>query len=169
MVTQVAEGPQPVRTPADILRSAYEQAAAEVEPKDIQVRGYGEPDSELHVLYRMLDDYAEVRGLTRTQNRKVKPEVRDVEMAIDTLQIASVGSYAVVGGERHDLGEPLGLGLYNLLFPEDGSGKARPGNDRQAIIMLYHGKTLPITLAYTELDAWIKNGGVEAEDQALGE
>lgn len=169
-VGQVADGPQPVRTPADILRAAYEDAAAEVEPKDIQIRGYGEPDSELHVLYRMLDDYAEVRGLTLAQARqKVKPAVRDVEMAIDTLHMASVGSYALVNGERHDIGVPLGLELYNYLFPDDGSGKTRPGNDRQAIIMLYHGKTLPITLAYTELDAWIKNGGVDAEEQALGE
>lgn len=170
-VGQVAEGPQAALTPADTLRAAYEAATATVEPKDIQVRGYGEPASELHVLYRMLDDYAEVRdGLRGARGRgKVQPATRELEMAMDTLHMASVGSYALVNGERHEIGHPLGLELYNYLFPDDGSGKARPGTDRQAIVMLYHGKTLPITLAYTELDQWIKNGGVDAEELALGE
>lgn len=170
-VAQVAEGPQPVRSPADMLRAAYEAAVADVEPKDIQVLGYGEPDTELHVLYRMLDDYEEVRqGLRPSRAERNKSQARkEIEVAIDTLLLASVGSYALIGGEQHDIGQPLGLGLYEYLFPDDGSGKARPGNDRQAVIMLYHGKTLRIASDAAELDQWIKAGGVDAEELALGE
>lgn len=170
-IGQAVEGPQPTLSVAELLRAAYEDAAAAREPKDIQIYGYGEPDTELHVLLRMVDDLEEISDALRPAMRRkgVKPTQRQLDVAIDTLLLASVGSYAVVNGERHDLGVPLGLELYDQLFPDDGSGKPRPATDRQAVVLLFHNKTLPIATAFVAYDNWVKAGGVEAEEEALGE
>ena len=167
-IAQVAEGPQPTLSVADLLRKGYNDAAAAKPPKDILIPGYGEPDTELHGLFRILDDYEEVRdGLKESmRQRNVKPAQRELEGGMDTLLMASIGSYAVVNGQRHEIGHPLGVELYDYLFPDDGS--PRPGNDRQALVLLFHRKTMPIMTAYMELDQWIRRGGVDAEEESLG-
>jgi hypothetical protein len=168
---QVVEGPQPTPTVADILRRAYEDAQANRTPKDITIPGWGEPVSELHVTFHMVDDYEDLRrGIVKTINRKgLRPGQRDVRVAMETLKVAALGSYALVKGEKHDLSEPLGLALYDALGGPGAIGDARPTNDSQAIFMLFHQSTTMIMGAFTELDMWIKRGGRDAEEEALGE
>lgn len=167
--TATAVQEQSTPTVADLLRQGYQEAQQAREPKDIVLHGYGEPVSELHVTFRCLDDYEEVRDALREALKKqgLKPAQRELAAGIETLALAATDSYALINGERHELGLPLGLALYDHLFPAT-DGSARPMNDAQAITMLFHSKTMPIMTAYAELDQWIRRGGRDAEEETLG-
>lgn len=163
-----ADGVQESLSPAAILLAGYRDAQANREPKDMILHGFGEPVSELHVQFRVLDDYEEVRTTIREalSAKGLSAGQREVRIGIETLLMAACGSYAIVNGARHEIGHPLGLELYDYLFPED--GQARPMTDSQAVVLLFHSNTTLIMTTYAELDMWLKRGGREAEDEVLG-
>lgn len=160
----VAQGPQPIESVADILRAGYEQAKAQQEPKDMVLPGYGEPVSELHILFRHIPDYEELRNdLRKTLKKGMRGAALEMALGKETLRLASTGSYALVNGERKELGQPLGLALYAALGLPPG-----PQTDGEAIHLLFHEDTTVMMTRYAELDQWIRRGGREAEDELLG-
>ncbi len=159
---------------AAILRTAHARARAERKPKDIVIPGYGEPESELHVEYRAIEDYEEVRNeLTRSLKKGQRQALAEIEVGKQTLLLAATGSYALVGGERVDTGCALGLALHGYLFPDgqvlqDGAPPVHPTNDGQALVCLYHLNTTVLMAHYRMLDMWMLSGGYESEDGLLG-
>jgi hypothetical protein len=167
-IDEVVDGPEPQRSVADILRGAYEEVAEQREPKAIQLFGYGEPDSELWVTFRMVDDYDEVNErLSPVLKQRGPKKNRLVNVGLEALLMAAVGSYAVIDGEEHDIGAPLGLELYDHLGLNP--DKPRPASDRQAAWLLFKANKLRVANAFMAYDAWVKAGGVDVEEEALGE
>lgn len=166
-LAQTAEGVPESPSVAALLRAGYERALAERAPLDKVITGYGEPETELHVLFRALEDYDENRKNLRPVIKKAR-DASQQEQAIArrTLALAAAGSYALVNGERHEIGHNLGLGLYAYLFPQN--GQAGPATDDQAIILLFHSKTQPIMDMYYEYEQWRRGEGQEAEEEELG-
>jgi hypothetical protein len=167
-IADVIEGPEPTKPVAAILRAAFEQVADEKPPKAIQLFGYGEPKSELWVTFRMVDDYDQVsETLTPVLKQRGPKKQRIINVGLETLLMAAEGSYAVIDGEQFDIGCPLGIPLYEHLglFPD----RPTPANDRQAAWLLFKSNKLRVANAFMAYDAWVKAGGVDVEEEALGE
>lgn len=129
------------------------------------------PDYDgLYVTFRALDDYREVRAAIREvlKRRGVRPEDREVEIAIETLLLASTGSYAEIDGRRHDIGLPLGVELYDYIWPAEGEDEVRPSSDSQAVVLLFGSNTVQITAMAAELDMWFKDTGRLVDEELLG-
>lgn len=167
-IPEVVEGPEPAKPVADILREAFETVAEEKPPKAIQLFGYGEPVSELWVTFRMVDDYDELtETLGPVMKQRGPKKQRVVNIGLETLLMAAVGSYAVVDGTEYDIDCKLGLELYAHLGLNPSS--PQPGNDRQAAWLLFKGNKLRVADAFMAYNNWVKAGGVDVEEEALGE
>jgi hypothetical protein len=151
----------------DVLRAGYDEAAQKRPERDVVIPGYGEPNSELHILYRSIDDYEDVRNETRKALAKkaLSPAKREMELGKQTLLAASTSSYALIKGVRHEIGLPLGLELYAQMFPN----RPGPGTDGEACILLFHGKTSVMMNQYANLDQWMRKGGLDDPEEMLGE
>jgi hypothetical protein len=165
-VAQSVKSPQKdVLSVIAALRAGHDEAVQKRKPKDMILPGYGEPVKELHVEYRALTDYDEVREQTRkTFAKGMAPAVLEKELGKEMLRIASINSYALIDGQRIDIGLPLGLELYSQLFPD----KPGPRTDGEAIVLLYDSNTTVLMNQYALLDRWIRGGGYATEDE-LGE
>jgi hypothetical protein len=175
-LADVAAGPAPDLSPAEALRAAHEKAKITRRgTKKAMLVGYGEPATELWVTFRYLTDYKEVRNELRKALNKRGMDGADQELAIavETLLMAAEGSYAIINHQQVDIGEPLGLGLYEYLGL-DKDAPARASTDREALYRLFTAKedegpnTLLITTIAAEFDAWVRRGGPE-DDEVLGE
>lgn len=170
-LTDVAQGPADPQTPAQLLRAAFEEAQQARKVKEMALPAFGGPDSDrrLIVEYRALSDYTELRGeiqkTMKTKGRAKTPAQKEMILGRETLRLASTGSYALINDERVEIGHPLGLELYAYLFGANANG---PQGDHEAIHLLYNGDTTVMMTQYAELDQWIRNGGVEAEEETLG-
>lgn len=166
-LAQTAEGVPEAPSVADLLRAGYERALVDRPPMDAVIHGYGEPKTELHILLRPLENYEENRKNLRPVIKKGRgASQQEQAIARRTLALAAAGSYALVNGERHEIGHNLGLDLYGYLFPQN--GQVGPGTDDQAIILLFHSKTQPIMDMYYEYEQWRRGVGQDAEEDELG-
>lgn len=167
VVEPISAGIDQPRTVAEILRAAHEKAQANRKPKDVVLPGYGEPVSELHLLFEMLPDYGEVREVIKRalSKRGLDQDKREIQVGLETLTRASVGSYALIDGERHDLHARLGLELYEHLHPQD---ELPPSDDLEATVLLFDSNTTMVMGVFHEVDAWMRRGGRDAEEETLG-
>lgn len=167
-IPEVVEGEPPAKSVADLLRDAYSDAGSSREPKAIQLFGYGEPDMELWVTFRMVDDYDKIQEhLAPIMKRGGPKQQKIVNLGLETLVMAAEGSYAVINGARHDIGARLGVELYDQLGLNPGS--PHPGSDRAAAFLLFKENKFRVADAFMTYNRWVKRGGVDAEDEALGE
>ena len=122
------------------------------------------PESEeLHILFRPLDDFTELQPLLAEVAGSPEGQ-QAIQAAINTLVASSVDSYAVVDGEKVDIGMKLGLGLYDFIFPVE-NGEVRPTTDGEAISLMFGGDTVALVMFARRLHVWqkIQAAVVEAE------
>ena len=124
------------------------------------------PNSEeLHILFRPLDDFGELRDVLNIDGMNSLSESKqEIQAAINTLAASSVDSYAVIDGDRVDIGLPLGLRLYDYIFPVE-DGEVRPQTDGEAISLMFAGDTVALVMFARKLDVWrkIQSALVESE------
>ena len=124
------------------------------------------PNSEeLHILFRPLDDFTELHDVLNPEKLAGMAEgTAEVQAAINTLAASSVDSYAVIDGDRVDIGLPLGLKLYDYIFPVE-DGEIRPQTDGEAISLMFGGDTVALVMFARKLDVWrkIQSALVESE------
>ena len=129
----------------------------------------------LYVTFQLLEDYNTTRAqlLQTLKRRGVSAGSREISIALKMLIAASVDSYAIVNDQRYELGLPLGIDLYDQLWPAgrsvEGQPAGRPRNDEQAVIMLFGGNTVRITSLAAELDQWFKGVLDDTADELVGE
>jgi hypothetical protein len=163
------KGVTPTPSVGNTLRAAFRKTQGN-KTKDVSIPGFS---GQLHVVFRALDDYTEVRdGIKDIIEKHGIPEsAREIEIGIATLLLSAIESYAVIEDEKVPC-PPLGLELYDFIFPaEEEEGKAteaRPDTDAQAVFMLFPG-TMPLMVTVGELDQWFKSSGAETEETVLGE
>lgn len=159
------KGASPTNSVAEHLRASFRKAQSR-KTKDVAIPGY----DELHVVFRALDDYSEVRdGIAKILSKRGIPEsTREIEMGIQTLLMSSVDSYAMVAGEKVEIGLPLGVALYDYIWPAEDENEIRPQTDAEAVTMLFLS-TMSLMTVTAELDMWFKNTGVETDNEVLGE
>lgn len=158
-------GVTPTPSVAEHLRESFRRRQGN-KTKDVKIPGY----DGLYVTFRALDDYTEVREAIKDIARKrgIPEGDREVELAVQTLLLAAVDSFAIINGERIDIGQPLGLGLYDYIFPEEDEGEERPMTDAQAVIALFDN-TMALMVTAATLDQWFRGEGVDTEEELLGE
>ena len=162
-----ADAPQDA---ASLLRAAFNKAAQGVEPINIQLYGFGEPATELFTVCRYVSDLKEITEATGAAMQKwaAGPVDRATNVALATLPFLSVGSYAMINGQRHEM-PPLGAELYDELFPPKSETEARPGSDEQATWLLFHEESTQLAQAYMQYSRYQRTRGRKAEEDALGE
>lgn len=160
----------PAKSVSERLRESFVRSQA-VKTQDIAIPGY----DELHVIFRVLDDYTELRRVLRgaqLRNRHLPESAQEIQASIETLILASVDSYAVVDGQRIDIGLPLGLALYDYIFPVSAEDPAkpslRPTKDGEAVTMLF-GSTVALMFVASQLDVVSKMAAITAETELPGE
>lgn len=146
---------------AEHLRASFKKAV-ERKTRDVKLPDY----DELHVIFRALDDYAELRdGIRDVVDRPGLADAeREIEISLRTLVMSSVDSYAVIEGEKHEIGLPLGAALYDYINPP-AEGEQRALTDEQATLLLFRG-TMALMTVSGELSTWFGNVG-QATDTEL--
>lgn len=172
-VQRVTQGVTQVPSVAEHLRKSFQKAQASRKPKEIAVPGY----DGLFLVFRPLDSYEEVgetieATMKRLRGQRLTRWQRDVAIAVDTMLLGAIGSYAMVDDVRYEIGIPLGVELYNYIFPpepdpETGDVGPRPMTDQEAVYMLFLDDLSLMNMA-SELDEWWKTAGVEVEEEVLG-
>ena len=167
---RVTQGVSAMPSVAEHLRTSFRKAQSNRAPKHVKVPGY----DGLYLKFRPLDSYEEVAETIKAtikRNPHISATQRDVAVGVETMLLASVGSYAIVDGETYDIGLTLGLQLYNYIFPpetdEEGHPIPGPSTDQEAVYLLFIDDLSLMNVA-TMLDMWWKNAGVETEDELLG-
>ena len=160
----------PTQSVAEHLRESFRQRQGN-KTKDVRIPGY----DGLFVTFRALDDYTEVRDAIKDVARKrgISEGEREVEIAVRTLLLASVSSHAVINDRRVEIDLPLGLGLYDYIFPaepgEEGDiiPEVRPESDTEAVVMLFDN-TMALVVTAASLDQWFRGEGVDTDEEILG-
>lgn len=160
---------RPTPSVAEHLRNSFrERQGNKVE--SFPIAGY----DGLFVTFRALDDYAEVRNAVgEVVKRRGVPEAeREIEIGIETLKLSSIGSYAMIDGQKIDIGLPLGIDLYDYIFAADPDSDDepthKPQTDNEAIILLFDN-TMALMLLASRLDRWFKGEAVTTDEALLGE
>ena len=156
----------PTSSVADHLRATFVEAQQDRE-KDIAIPGY----EELHVIFRPLTDYAQQRQAVSQSSRPgMSQATREIEVSIGDLIAASVSSYALVGGVRAEIGLPLGIGLYDFIFPsQDGERpEQRPGTDAEAVMLLFDNNTLRLMTIAGTIVQWSTGVSADTDEVLLG-
>jgi hypothetical protein len=167
-----ANGVTPERSVADQLRQSF-AVAKSTRTKDFQVPGYEPP---LFLVLRGIDDFSELRKMIVDVVRKTKylpkEQIAQQQIALGaaTLIKAAVDSYVINDeGEKVVLGKKLGLELYDLIWPPDGSGSYRPMTDSEAVQLLFPLGSASLMTVAAAYDLWQKGTSFEVEDSLLGE
>lgn len=148
---------------AEHLREAFRKRQSN-KTVDLEIPGYG----GLFGTFRALDDYAELREAIQdvAKKRGISEADREVEIAASTLLLASVSSYALVDGQHVDIPHPLGLGLYDYIFPAEDEMEARPGSDSEAVHMLFDN-SVSLVVTAARLERWFAGEGVATDGELL--
>jgi hypothetical protein len=160
---------RPTPSVAEHLRKSF-RAKQGNKIESFPIAGY----DGLFVTFRALDDYAEVRNATvEVVKRRGVPEAeREIEIGIETLKLSSIGSYAIIDGQKIDIGLPLGVDLYDYIFAADPDAddapEHRPQTDNEAIILLFDN-TMALMLLASRLDRWFKGEAISTDEELLGE
>lgn len=150
---------------AEHLREAFRKRQSN-KTIDLEIPGYS---GGLFGTFRALDDYAEVRDAIQGPAKKmgISEADRDLEIAVNLLLLASVSSYAIVdGGQRVDIPHPLGLGLYDYIFPAEDEMEARPGSDSEAVHMLFQNSMALMRTAGL-FDQWSRGEGALTDEELV--
>ena len=139
------------------LAASFE-ASQKANSKDLPVPGY----DGLFVTFKALTDWAAVKGVVvgDPSNQTTDDEI---ESAAKLLIAASVGSYAIIDGERYDIGLPLGAELYASIFPD----APKLANDVQGVLVLFNN-TLALVGMAGDLAQWFAKAGVESTQAVQG-
>jgi hypothetical protein len=167
-----ANGVVPERSVAEQLRDSFAVAKSQ-RTTEIRIPGY---DPTLVGVFRGIDDYSELRALVVSVMKKTRhlPKNQQAQQQIalgaETIIRASTDTFVLRDdGEKVVLGKRLGLELYDLIFPVDGSGAYRPMTDAEALILLFPLGTSSLMTVAAELDQWMKNASLLTEESLLGE
>jgi hypothetical protein len=153
------DGPTAEKTVAEVLREQYEAARAR-RTVGLKIPGY----DSLYGVFRAVGDFREVHGATKPGPGGAKDEVALSEgFAVDLLLLASVGTYAVIDGERSDL-PPLGAELHAHLF----GPSEIPLKDAEAMYLLFPLGTYSMVEVATRLDQWQKGQAFQSDEELLG-
>lgn len=90
----------------------------------------------LFIVFRSIDDFAEANTAFDGINDYLSDDQKQIELALKLLVSSSVSSYAIVDGQRHEIGLPLGVALYDYLFPAE-NGSVRPTTDGEALVATF--------------------------------
>jgi hypothetical protein len=152
---------QPAEAAGDSLRDSLRAARARAQHRttgEFPIPGY---EGRLHGEFRALDDYSEVRAIVMRHTKVADVAQQELYVAADTLLAASVGTFAMQDGVRHDLSLPLGRGLAAYL------GYEGLESDRQALFAVFPA-TISVMTLFAEYDLWMKASGVTVDEDLAG-
>lgn len=154
--------PSPVGVPelsvADRLRANF-AAAQSQRTQEFEFP----PISGLYIVFRTIEDFGEAHD-TIMGNPGLPAAQQEIAMAINLLVASSIDSYAIVDGDRHDIGLKLGVDLYDLIFPAE-EGQIRPRTDGEAVALMFGADTLSLVMFSRKLNTLkkIQSALVEAD------
>lgn len=137
---------------------AARSAELRAKTADFEVPGYG---GRLWATLRGLDDYSEMRGVITANERVPDAATMELNIAADTLLLASVDCFGLRNGEKESLDVRLGLPLSQCLGMTDSE------TNRQAIFEVFPD-TMSVMTMYAQYDNWLKGEGREADQRAEG-
>jgi hypothetical protein len=167
-----ANGVVPEQSVAEQLRASFAVAQTQ-RTTEIRIPGY---TPALFGVFRGIDDYSELRqmivGVVKKTRYLPKGQLAQQQIALgsETIIRASTDTYVLKDdGEKVVLGKRMGIELYDLIFPDEGSGSYRPMTDSEALILLFPLGTSSLMTVAAELDQWMKDASQLTEEELLGE
>jgi hypothetical protein len=125
----------PEQSVAERLRANFEKAQAR-RTKALQFP----PIEGLYIVFRPIIDFAEVEAALESVSDALPKSQMAIENAIRLMIVSSVDSYAMVDGERREIGLKLGVQLYDMIFPAE-NGEIRPQTDGEAVTRMFTTET----------------------------
>lgn len=151
-------------SPAERLRRSF-KAAQERRTIDLRMSGY----DEFYITFTGLD-LEEMRSIvsdSTARTRRLGRTEQQKQIARSVLARASVGSYVVIDGEEVQIGMPLGLSLYNYIWPADDASVARPTTDTEAISLLFLDD-MKLTSMFSRYQMWASGVSLDESEELLG-